>query len=283
MSVTGSATRPANDGNAIFRLSMVFLFTAFWLLLGGAFPELQGTGILNAVTRITIHTAILTGLWFGLARTDFNISTRRIVWLSLAIPFIVWLAVVWWLAFAGGFLPRADGRNPAIPIAILFPLIVGLPSLLLSARVTAVLDAMPTSWLVGVQVYRILGGTFLFAWSRGSLASAFALSAGSGDVLVGLLALPVAYLLHIGYPGGRKLAIAWNILGLLDFANAVLLGVLSTPGPLQIFASNLPNTQLGSFPTVMIPAFAVPSSILLHALSIRQLRRVRRRNATGAA
>jgi hypothetical protein len=32
--------------------------------------------------------------------------------------------------------------------------------------------------------------------------------------------------------------------------------------------------QLGSFPTVMIPAFAVPSSILLHALSLRQLRRL---------
>ena len=36
---------------------------------------------------------------------------------------------------------------------------------------------------------------------------------------------------------------------------------------------DVPNTQLLLFPAVMIPAFAVPSSILLHALSIRQLRR----------
>jgi hypothetical protein len=33
----------------------------------------------------------------------------------------------------------------------------------------------------------------------------------------------------------------------------------------------------------MIPAFAVPSSILLHVLSLRQLRRIGRRAAAAAA
>jgi hypothetical protein len=98
-------------------------------------------------------------------------------------------------------------------------------------------------------------------------------------VLVGLLALPVAYLLHAGAAGGRAAAIAWNVLGLVDFAIAIGIGILSAPGPLQLIVPDRPNVQLGSFPTVMIPAFAVPSSILLHALSLRQLRRLARRAA----
>jgi hypothetical protein len=76
---------------------------------------------------------------------------------------------------------------------------------------------------------------------------------------------------------------AWNVLGLVDFAIAIGIGILSAPGPLQVIIPDRPNAQLGSFPTVMIPAFAVPSSILLHVLSLRQLRRIGRGAVAAAA
>jgi hypothetical protein len=53
------------------------------------------------------------------------------------------------------------------------------------------------------------------------------------------------------------------------------MGTLSAPGPLQIFGLDIP-ASLVAYPIVLIPAFAVPSSILLHALSIWQLRRIGR-------
>ena len=101
--------------------------------------------------------------------------------------------------------------------------------------------------------------------------------AGIGDVLTGIMALPVELLLASGSERGRSAAMAWNIFGLLDFAVAVTLGTLSSPGPFQIFGLDIPASLAGTYPTVLIPAFAVPSSILLHALSIRQLRRIGRR------
>ena len=67
----------------------------------------------------------------------------------------------------------------------------------------------------------------------------------------------------------------WNVFGLLDFTVAVSLGLLTSPGPLQLIVPDVVNSSLGLYPTVMIPAFAVPSSILLHALSLRQLFRRR--------
>ena len=45
-------------------------------------------------------------------------------------------------------------------------------------------------------------------------------------------------------------------------------------GPAHLLAVDHPNTLIGTFPTVMISAFAVPFSTLLHVLSLRQLKRV---------
>jgi hypothetical protein len=216
---------------------------------------------------------MLAGLWLALARSGFDTGTRIKVWVALAVPFTAWLATVWWLAVAGAFRPRPG--VPALPIAIFLPLLIGLPLLVRSKRIGALLDATPASWLIGLQVYRVFGGIFLVAWSRGGISGTFALPAGMGDVLVGLLALPVAYLLRAGAPGARWWAIAWNVLGLVDFAIAIGIGISSAPGPLQVIVPDRPNALLGTFPTVMIPAFAVPSSILLHVLSLRQLLRGR--------
>jgi hypothetical protein len=240
-----------------------------------ALPDMQATGIPSVVVRLVIHGAILTGLWLGIARAGFDPAARIRLWLAIALPFTAWLTLVWWLAVDGAFRPRPG--VPALPLAIFLPVLIGLPLLLRSRRVGAILDAIPASWLVALQVYRVFGGIFLVAWSRGGISGTFALPAGSGDVLVGLLALPAAYLLFAGAPRARSAAIAWNVLGLADFAIAIGIGILSAPGPLQLIVPDRPNAQLGTFPTVMIPAFAVPSSILLHALSLRQLRRLERR------
>ena len=277
MAATLSKAHPAAHRGAIGWFLFSVAFTLLWFGFIVMLPQIQAAGALSVVTRAVIHTVILTGLWLGLVRTGFDASTRIKVWLVIAAAFTAWLALVWWIAVDGTFRPRPRGGIPALPIAIFLPLLIALPLLLRSKRVGAVLDATPASWLVGLQAYRVFGGIFLVAWSRGDLSGTFALPAGSGDVLVGLLALPVAYLLHAGASGGRAAAIAWNVLGLVDFAIAIGIGILSAPGPLQLIVPDRPNVQLGNFPTVMIPAFAVPSSILLHALSLRQLRRLARR------
>src|SRR5215471_3350453 len=74
---------------------------------------------------------------------------------------------------------------------------------------------------------------------------------GVGDVLVGLLALPVAFYLGSGRPGGRAVAYAWNWLGILDLAVALTLGFLSSPTRFQLLALDAPNRLVGAYPLVM--------------------------------
>jgi len=250
--------------------------TACWLAMNFVFPDFDG--VRSVVTRLIIHAVILIGLWLGLSRTDFSGGTRVNVWLAIAIPFTLWLAVIWRLSFIGFFRPVPGSTGvPPLPIAIFAPVLIGLLLLMRSKRVAAVLDATPPSWLVGIQVYRIFGGIFLVNWVRGSIPGIFALPAGTGDVLVGLLALPVALYMSSGTSGGRTAGIAWNLLGLTDFTIAITMGALSSPGRLQVLSLSHPNVQIGTYPTVMIPAFGVPSSIILHVLSLWQLRRFARK------
>jgi hypothetical protein len=265
---------PAFQTSSIGLLLSVGAFAVLWIGINLFFPALAPTGIPSALIRLTVHVATLTGLWLGLSRTGFSANQRVILWLSVAIPLTLWLAVIWNLAVGGAFQPGV-ARLPMLPIAIFAPVIIGLLVVWRSKSIAAFLDATPAPWLIALQVYRIFGGIFIVNWAIGTAPGLFAWPAGVGDMLTGIMALPVALALASGTERARRTAFAWNIFGLLDFAVAVTLGTLSSPGPLQIFGFEIPAAVLGTYPTVMTPAFTVPSSILLHALSIRQLRRKR--------
>jgi len=261
----------------------IALLTALWTAVNYALPAIAASGTTTVGARVFIHVLLALGLWLGLERTELTPVQRRNVWLGIMIPFTLWLALVWGAAINNLFRAGAT-LIPLVPLAIFVPVIIGAPILLRSRRVGQVLDAMPANWLVALQVYRVLGTAFLIAWARGTAPGLFALPAGIGDVATGLFALPVAISLMSGESGARRAGIAWNIFGLLDFTIAVGIGLTITPGPFQLIVPSVPNTATALYPTVMIPAFAVPSSILLHALSLRQLyRRGRKARAAGPA
>ena len=197
--------------------------TAFWIALNYWVPALPASGVPSTAGRLAIHIAIVLGLWLALERTEFPPRRRLGVWLAIVVPYTLWLAVIWSAAINGVFRPGYS-TLPLVPVAIFLPIVVGVPILLRSKRIGEVLDAMPTSWLVGLQVYRILGGIFLVGWARGVIPSLFALPAGIGDVTTGLLALPVAYSLASRNGDAARAGIAWNIFGLADFTIAVGIG-----------------------------------------------------------
>jgi hypothetical protein len=128
----------------------------------------------------------------------------------------------------------------------------------------------------------LIGRGSLVDWIHGIMPGAFTLPAGIGDVTTGLLALPAAVWVASGFATGRKIGIRWNLFGLADFAVAVTMGMLTSPGPAHLLALEHPNVQIAMFPTTMTPAFVVPFSILLHVLSLRQLKRAPKTSSTAA-
>ena len=246
--------------------------TLLWTLLIYWQPTISDSGAPTAAARLMTYGLIGLGLWLGLESTDLTPGQRCTTWLAIMIPFTLWFAVAWSAAINGVFRTGASPL-PLLPLAIFLPVIVGAPLLLLSKRVGQVLDAMPVTWLVAVQLYRVFGAVWLVGGLRGTLPGVFGLPAGIGDVLTGLFAVPAAIAVATGTAQGRRTAIAWNIFGLADFAVAITLGLITSPGSFQLIVPNVQSIGAGAYPNVLTPAFVVPSSILLHALSLRQLRR----------
>jgi hypothetical protein len=246
--------------------------TVLWIVLIYWQPIIPASGVPTTAHQLTAHGVIAVGLWLGLESTDLTPGQRRATWLAVMIPYTLWFAVAWSAAINGVFRTGASPSPvPLLPMAIFLPVVIGAPLLLLSKRVGQVLDAMPETWLVALQLYRIFGSFALAAWLRGVLPGVFALPAGIGDVLTGLFAVPAAIAVASGTAQGRRAAITWNLLGLADFAVAITLGMITSPGRFQLIVPNVPSIGAGAYPDVLTPAFVVPSSILLHALSLRQL------------
>jgi hypothetical protein len=253
-------------------------FTVLWTWVIYSLPALPDSGLPALAVRLIVHGFIALGLWLGLERTDLTAGQRRTSWLAIMVPFTLWAAVAWTAAI-NGVLRTGASPLPLLPSAIFVPVIISVPLLLISKRVGQLLDAMPTTWLVALQLYRVFGSQWLAYWLRGLLPGLWALPAGTGDVLTGLFAVPAAISSATGTFEGRKAAILWNIFGLADFAVAITLGLITSPGPFQLIVPNSPSIGIDTYPNVLTPAFVVPSSILLHALSLRQLHR---RNRTDA-
>ena len=246
--------------------------TLLWIVLISWQPIIPASGVPTTAHQLMAHGLIALGLWLGLENTDLTPGQRRMTWLAVMIPHTLWFTVAWSAAINGAF--RTDvSPLPMLPLAILLPVIIGAPLLLVSKRVGQVLDAMPMTWLVALQLYRVFGSWALAAWLNGALPGVFALPAGMGDLLTGLFAVPAAIAAATGTAQGRRAAIAWNILGLADFAVAITLGLITSPGRFQLIVPDVSSIGAGAYPSVLTPAFVVPSSILLHALSLRQLRR----------
>ena len=104
---------------------------------------------------------------------------------------------------------------------------------------------------------------------QGRVPALWALPAGLGDVFVGVTAPWVAR--GLDRPGGRRRAIAWTLFGMADLIVAVALGVMTNPGPTQVFYPT-PNAELlTQYPLALVPTFLVPLAFTLHVASLLQL------------
>ena len=169
--------------------------TLLWTLLIYWQPTISDSGAPTAAARLMTYGLIGLGLWLGLESTDLTPGQRCTTWLAIMIPYTLWFAVAWSAAINGVFRTGASPL-PLLPLAIFLPVIVGAPLLLLSKRVGQVLDAMPVTWLVAVQLYRVFGAVWLVGGLRGTLPGVFGLPAGIGDVLTPAFVVPSSILLH---------------------------------------------------------------------------------------
>ena len=236
---------------------------------------------LESILRPFVMTVALGLIWLGAARMPASAKSRYTTAGVLSAVFIGWEAVAQYLGATNTYLATIE-NPPAVPIilfGLLIPLTVAAIALWRWESTARLVSAIPLHWLVAAQVYRVAGGIFLVLWADGRLPWQFALPAGIGDVITGIVAVVVAAQLAQNVVGARRATYAWSLFGVADLVVAITMGAMTSPGPVQLLAFGTPNLLMTAYPLVMVPTFAVPVALMLHGVVLWRLQR--RAAATG--
>jgi hypothetical protein len=123
------------------------------------------------------------------------------------------------------------------------------------------------SILTSIHVIRIFGVVFLIGISQGIIAPTFGYVAGIGDILIGVTAIPMVYIIKKGYSWARRGSMVWNILGMADLIAAIYLGVTTS----QFSAAT--SATMTTWPWILIPTLGVPSLVTTHIATLWFLRK----------
>lgn len=155
-------------------------------------------------------------------------------------------------------------------------LVVFLPLLFVVALLSKVkingplrfLSFVPPAMLIGVHLYRLfIELVFLQFAEEKIIPEALSLHGRNFDLSVGVVALPVAFVLHKKYAMARTAGIFFNLFGLLSLVNIFSIVVPSVPSSFRVYDTLYLPTY---FPGILI-VFLASFAIFLHILSLRQL------------
>jgi hypothetical protein len=194
--------------------------------------------------------------------------------LRIASGLSLWFLFVTFLAAAEVLTdPHGVGAS-GLGVAVMLPVVILSVTVLRTPSLRRALQTIPLSLLIGVNVIRAFGVTFVILYAAGRLPAPFAPVAGWGDIAVGLAAGPVAWLAYRRSAAARQTVWLWNSFGLLDLIAAVGLGVASAPGPLQVIDTDPGAGIMTTLPWLLIPGFLVPLLASTHLAVFYRLTRI---------
>jgi hypothetical protein len=194
-------------------------------------------------------------------------------------------ALVGWLLYVGvmGYTGAVASRAGAGPLFLVLPVMLFI-ALFLTRHpgVRTFASRIPTTWLVGLQSFRVLvEGALYGLYSLGFVPRLLTFEGGNLDILMGLSAPVVAWLYAAGRIDGKAVRL-WNWIGIGMLANIVGRAFLTAPGPFHLLATDVPNRAMGLFPFNFLPGFLAPLALSLHVLALRSVPNARPAPAGGA-
>lgn len=128
---------------------------------------------------------------------------------------------------------------------------------------------IPIHGLVQIHVFRLIGAFFILLNIYGAIPARFAYVGGIGDITVAISSIFVARALRENKSYAKKLAIGWNVLGLIDIVLTVANALIATKDSIETGSQSV--IAITDFPFCFIPAFAPAIIIFLHVILFRRL------------
>lgn len=186
---------------------------------------------------------------------------------------VLWFAIAY-LAAAAGFF-TTDGTEPPwrLGLAVGLPVVITAVGLWRSPRFRDWAASLDLRLMIQLQSWRLAGFVFISFSANGLLPASFAIPASLGDAAIAVTAPFMANYVARRGRAAMPLFLAWTVFGFLDLVVAVTLGVLNSAGPFGILSDQVLTTALVTeLPVVLIPIFGVPLMLVLHLLSVANLK-----------
>jgi hypothetical protein len=182
---------------------------------------------------------------------------------------IIWM-IVQAIAGVAGFF-RAQTMPPRF-LFLIGPAILFIISLFFTRRGRHFIDTMNLKQLTLLHSIRLPVEIVLYFLLLADLIPDMMTFEGNNfDILSGLTAPVIYYIVFVAKKGSRKLLLVWNFLCLGLLINVVTIAILAAQTPFQRLAFDHPNIGVTYFPFVWLPGVVVPIVLFSHLAAIRQL------------
>jgi hypothetical protein len=213
---------------------------------------------LGMLARPAKQAALSSGMTAGKSRTIQS---------SIIIFYLLWLTYASILALKGSLYQNT--LPPKVIILLTLPLMLILFAIVPNTPLfKKLLRSATLESLIALHIFRILGVFFLLLYFYHLLDAAFALSAGLGDIITAVFALPIARAVAQKKPWSKKAVIAWNIFGILDIVNLLTIALF---GAIKAASTGQSGGEMTMFPFVWFPAFAPATILFLHYAVFKKL------------
>jgi hypothetical protein len=197
----------------------------------------------------------------------------RNIQIGIFVFYILFLAYVSVLSLKGVF--NVNSIPPKVMVWAGLPLMIILFGFIGNTGLfKKLLRSITLESLVAIHVFRLVGVFFIILYCYHLLPAKFAFSAGLGDIITALLALPVAKMVSKEKPWLKTAVYAWNIFGMLDIVNLLVLAVIIAKNDM-VTGANGDLTEMTIFPFVWFPAFAPATILFLHTAIFRKLQQIK--------
>lgn len=226
-----------------------------------------------ALTLI-VAIVLVAGINATAKRAFNNEGSQQKIVLRAALFLVLWLGYITLTSVNGIY--NNTTLPPRVPLLLVLPAFASGSFILFSGRNRQLIAALPPSWPVYFQVFRVGVELLLLLLAMNNMIPREATFDGYNfDVIIGLSAPVVAWAVF----QNRALNILlylWNVAGFITLAIVVVIFMTHAYAPaLWHKQESIVSRGFGLFPYTYLAGFLMPCAVFMHVLSLIKLRQER--------